>query len=47
MSTFGRYQTQILGISVDPVASQKAFAEKEHITFPLLSDSKSTCADLK
>ena len=38
MATFDQTSSQILGISVDTVPSQKAFAEKEGITFPLLSD---------
>ena len=38
MATFDQTSSQVLGISVDTVPSQKAFAEKEGITFPLLSD---------
>lgn len=38
MSHFDQNNTQVLGISIDTVPSQKAFAEKEGITFPLLSD---------
>lgn len=34
---------QVLGISPDPVASLKKFRERDHLTYPLLSDeSKST-----
>ncbi len=38
MAHFDQKNTQVLGISVDAFPSQKAFAEKEGITFPLLSD---------
>jgi peroxiredoxin len=43
MPHFDQNNTQVLGISVDSRPSQKVFAEKEGITFPLLSDwSKKT-----
>jgi len=38
MQHFDENNTQVLGISVDSFAAQKVFAEKEGITFPLLSD---------
>jgi peroxiredoxin len=38
MAHFDKNDTQILGISIDTVPSQRVFAEKEGITFPLLSD---------
>ena len=38
MSQFDQSNSQVLGISIDTVPSQKAFAEKEGIMFPLLSD---------
>src|SRR5712691_8053423 len=38
MAHFDQKNSQVLGISIDTVPSQKAFAEKEGITFPLLSD---------
>jgi len=34
----------ILGVSLDDVASQKDFAEKYHLPFPLLSDAKQEVA---
>jgi peroxiredoxin Q/BCP len=34
----------ILGVSLDDVASQKEFAEKYHLPFPLLSDAKQEVA---
>ena len=38
MPHFDQNNSQVLGISIDTVPSQKAFAEKEGIQFPLLSD---------
>lgn len=35
---------RIVGISLDDVASQKEFAEKYHLPFPLLSDAKQKTA---
>jgi peroxiredoxin 2/4 len=40
MAKFEATETQILGISMDSFASNKAFAEKIGVTFPLLSDWK-------
>jgi peroxiredoxin len=40
MAKFDAAETQILGISMDSFASNKAFAEKIGVTFPLLSDWK-------
>ena len=40
MAKFDATETQILGISMDSFASNKAFAEKIAVTFPLLSDWK-------
>src|SRR5262245_23764621 len=34
----------ILGVSLDDVSSQKEFAEKYHLPFPLLSDAKQQVA---
>jgi peroxiredoxin Q/BCP len=31
--------TQVLGVSMDDVASHKAFADEENLTFPLLADT--------
>lgn len=36
----------VVGVSLDDVASQKDFAEKYHLPFPLLSDAKSEVATL-
>ena len=35
---------KVFGISLDDVASQKAFVEKEKLTFPLLSDPDGSVA---
>jgi peroxiredoxin Q/BCP len=35
---FNQAKTEVLGISVDSVASHKKFADKYHLTFRLLSD---------
>ncbi|WP_166849385.1 thioredoxin-dependent thiol peroxidase [Isoptericola sp. BMS4] len=35
----------VLGVSADPVADVRAFAEAEHLTFPLLSDADHAVAD--
>lgn len=40
MAKFDSTDTQVLGISMDSFASNKAFAEKIGVTFPLLSDWK-------
>ena len=40
MAKFDATGTQVLGISMDSFASNKAFAEKIGVTFPLLSDWK-------
>ena len=40
MAKFDATDTQVLGISMDSFASNKAFAEKIGVTFPLLSDWK-------
>lgn len=40
MAKFEATNTQVLGISMDSFASNKAFAEKINVTFPLLSDWK-------
>ncbi|EMD39977.1 hypothetical protein CERSUDRAFT_112219 [Gelatoporia subvermispora B] len=36
---FKRTKVEIIGISPDPVDKQKAFVEKEKLTYPILSDS--------
>lgn len=38
LKDFGEVNAQVLGISVDGTFPQKAFAEKNNIKFPLLSD---------
>ncbi|AIY85700.1 MULTISPECIES: peroxiredoxin [unclassified Thermotoga] len=38
LSKFNRLNAMVLGISVDSPFANKAFAEKNHITFDLLSD---------
>ena len=38
MAKFDATDTQVIGISMDSFASNKAFAEKIGVTFPLLSD---------
>ena len=40
MAKFEATETQVIGISMDSFASNKAFAEKIGVTFPLLSDWK-------
>jgi peroxiredoxin len=40
MAKFEAAGTQVIGISMDSFASNKAFAEKIGVTFPLLSDWK-------
>ena len=40
MAKFDATDTQVLGVSMDSFASNKAFAEKIGVTFPLLSDWK-------
>lgn len=35
---FEKLKAQVFGISADPVASHKKFADKYHLTFPLLAD---------
>lgn len=37
---------QVLGVSLDDVSSHKEFAEKYHLPFPLLADSKHEAAKL-
>lgn len=37
-------EAQVVGISVDTSASHKTFAEKYHLTFPLLADAKAEVA---
>ncbi|CCM01882.1 uncharacterized protein FIBRA_03953 [Fibroporia radiculosa] len=36
---YKRAKVEIVGISKDPVAKQKAFVEKEKLTYPILSDT--------
>src|SRR3954463_16114941 len=38
MSTLNKAQAQVYGISVDTFFALKAFADQQHLTFPLLSD---------
>ncbi len=40
MSAFDQANAQVFGISVDPVSTLRAFAQKESLRFPLLSDSQ-------
>jgi glutaredoxin-dependent peroxiredoxin len=35
---FNSMNAQVLGISVDPPGSQKAWADQNHVTYPFLSD---------
>ncbi len=42
---FRDLNAQILGISLDDVASHKAFAEKHGLPFPLLADTSGTVAE--
>ncbi|KAF5360469.1 hypothetical protein D9756_004729 [Leucocoprinus leucothites] len=37
-ATFSPDKVQVIGISPDPVEKQKAFVEKEKLTYPVLSD---------
>jgi peroxiredoxin Q/BCP len=41
---FDEAGVEILGVSLDDVGSQKEFAEKYHLPFPLLSDAKQEVA---
>jgi peroxiredoxin Q/BCP len=43
-SEFAAKNVQILGISFDSPADNKAFADKNHFEFPLLSDSTKSIA---
>ena len=38
MDQFNNLNAQVLGISVDPIFSQKVFSEQNNLNFPLLSD---------
>lgn len=38
LASFGLLRAQVLGFSTDPAPSNKAFGEKEGLTFPILSD---------
>jgi peroxiredoxin len=38
ISEFNEVDAQVLGVSVDPIFSQKAFAAQNELNFPLLSD---------
>jgi len=38
MSTLGKYQVKVFGISVDPVEVNERFAKEKGYNFPLLSD---------
>jgi peroxiredoxin len=35
---FNSMNAQVIGISVDPIASQKAWSDQNHLQFPILSD---------
>ena len=41
---FKKMGVKVVGVSLDDVESQKAFAEKYHLPFPLLSDAKQEMA---
>jgi peroxiredoxin Q/BCP len=45
LSSFASAGIQVLGISPDAPAKNKAFADKEHLTFPLLSDEDHAIAE--
>ncbi len=36
--SFARHNTNVLGVSADPVSTHKSFAEKHQLPFPILSD---------
>jgi peroxiredoxin Q/BCP len=42
---FQKLKVQILGVSLDDVASHKRFAEKHRLPFPLLADPEGTSAE--
>lgn len=42
---FDEIGAAVVGVSVDDVESQKAFAEKYHLPFPLLSDARQEVAE--
>jgi thioredoxin-dependent peroxiredoxin len=44
MEQLSALQAQVVGVSVDTTESHKAFAEKYHLPFPLLADSKAEVA---
>jgi peroxiredoxin Q/BCP len=46
MFAFQDIGAAVVGVSVDPVSSQKEFAEKYHLPFPLLSDAQQEIAQL-
>lgn len=43
--TLSQFQIQVIGVSVDSVAEQKAFADKFALPFPLLSDGTEAICD--
>lgn len=45
MFAFDEIGVAVLGVSLDDVASQKEFADKYHLPFPLLSDAKQEVAE--
>jgi peroxiredoxin len=45
LAEFERFEATVVGISAQPPGEQREFAEREHIPFPLLSDSDLRLAD--
>ena len=45
MDTFRSMGAQVLGVSMDDVASHKAFAQKYRLNFPLLADTQGIVAE--
>lgn len=45
MFDFGRYDTTIIGVSLDTIESHKKFAHKYKLSFPLVADTKHEIAD--
>jgi len=44
MSALSKFKVQFFGASVDPLADNQAFSEKNSYNFPLLSDPEKTYA---
>lgn len=46
LKNFEKYNTQVLGVSPDPVKTHQEFADKYDLRFPLISDEKGEIARL-